>query len=82
VNVGAEETADLSPDADRLASAFSAEVARARDSSQVFILEGVTSQAAYDATAMFVLPLALVVLLETLVISGGSAVRRGRSNLV
>jgi hypothetical protein len=71
VNVAAEETADLSPDADRLASAFSAEGARVCDASQVFISEGVASGSAPDAAAWFILPLAVVVLVETRVVSGG-----------
>jgi len=71
VNVAAEETADLGPDADRLASAFSAEGARVCDAAQVFISDGVTSGSASEAAAWFILSLAVVVLVETLVVSGG-----------
>jgi len=78
VNVGAEETADLGPDADRLASAFSAEVARVCDASQVFITDGFASESASDAAAWFILPLAVVVLVETLVVSGGPIRSQGR----
>jgi len=78
VNVAAEETADLSPDADRLASAFPAEGARVCDASQVFISDGFTSGSASDAAAWFILPLAVVVLVETLVVSGGPIRSQGR----
>jgi len=78
VNVAAEETADLGPDADRLASAFSAEGARVCDASQVFISDGFTSGSASDAAAWFILPLAVVVLVETLVVSGGPIRSQGR----
>ena len=77
-NVSAEETADLGPDADRLASAFSAEGARVCDASQVFISDGFTSGSASDAAAWFILPLAVVVLVETLVVSGGPIRSQGR----
>jgi len=78
VNVAAEETADLGPDADRLASAFSAEGARVCDASQVFISDGFASESASDAAAWFILPLAVVVLVETLVVSGGPIRSQGR----
>ncbi|MCX5649117.1 MAG: BatA domain-containing protein [Planctomycetota bacterium] len=78
VNVAAEETADLGPDADRLASAFSAEGARVCDASQVFISDGFASGSASDAAAWFILPLAVVVLVETLVVSGGPIRSQGR----
>ncbi|MGB2795677.1 MAG: BatA domain-containing protein [Phycisphaerae bacterium] len=78
VNVAAEETADLGPDADRLASAFSAEGARVCDASQVFISDGFTSGSASDAAAWFILPLAVVVLVETRVVSGGPIRLQGR----
>ena len=78
VNVAAEETADLGPDADRLASAFSAEGARVCDSSQVFISDGFASESASDAAAWLILPLAVVVLVETLVVSGGPIRSQGR----
>ena len=78
VNVSAEETADLRPDADRLASAFSAEGARVCDASQVLISDGFASGSASDAAAWFILPLAVVVLLETLVVSGGPIRSQGR----
>ena len=78
VNVAAEETADLSPDADRLASAFSAEGARVCDASQVLISEGFASESASDAAAWFILPLAVVVLVETLVVSGSPIRSQGR----
>jgi len=79
-NVAVEETANLGPDADRLASAFSAEWARVCDASQVFISEGVTSGSASDAAAWFVVSLAVVVLVETLVVSGGSIRSQARQN--
>ena len=78
VNVAAEETANLGPEADRLASAFSAERARVCDVSQVLVSEGFTSGSASDAAAWFILPLAVVVLVETLVVSGGSIRSQGR----
>jgi hypothetical protein len=78
VNVAAEETADLGPDADRLASAFSAEGARVCDAAQVFISDGFTSGSASDAAAWFILPLAVVVLVETRVVSGGPIRLQGR----
>jgi len=78
VNVAEEETADLGPDADRLASAFSAEGARVCDASQVFISDGFASESASDAAVWFILPLAVVVLVETLVVSGGPIRSQGR----
>jgi len=78
VNVAAAETADLEPDADRLASAFSSEGSRVCGASQVFISDGFTSESASDAAAWFILPLAVVVLVETWVVSGGPIRSQGR----
>jgi len=78
VNVGAEETADLAPEAERLASAFSAEVAGVRDASQVLVSGGLTPWSASDAAAWFILSLAVVVLVETLVVSGCPIRPQGR----
>ncbi|HUX01673.1 MAG TPA: BatA domain-containing protein [Phycisphaerae bacterium] len=78
VNVAAEETADLVPRPERLASAFAPERSRLVRPEEVLGGSGTASASGGDASAWFVAPLLAAVLLETY-LSGSSRARAGRS---